>query len=171
MLRDVANYLLEPAHLADARRISLLSRDLIEAGLNPAWPEARVAAFIRHRESMVLTARATSRGEIAGFAIMQFGDERAHLNLLAVAPRHQRRGVARHLMAWLETSALTAGTFMITLELRAANVAAHAFYTAIGYREIGRVTGYYERAEDAIRMGRDVRPGQVLSCGGGACAS
>jgi ribosomal protein S18 acetylase RimI-like enzyme len=144
---------------------------LIEAGLNPAWPEARVAAFIRHRESMVLTARTTSRGEIAGFAIMQFGDERAHLNLLAVAPRHQRRGVARHLMAWLETSALTAGTFMITLELRAANVAAHAFYTAIGYREIGRVTGYYERAEDAIRMGRDVRPGQVLSCGGGACAS
>jgi ribosomal protein S18 acetylase RimI-like enzyme len=170
MLHAMATYLLEPAYMADSRRISLLSRDLIEAGLNPSWPEARIAAFIRHRESMVLTARATSRGEIAGFAIMQFGDERAHLNLLAVAPRHQRRGVARRLMAWLESSALTAGTFVITLELRAANFPAIAFYSAIGYREIGRVAGYYERAEDAIRMGRDVRPGRVLTCGGGACA-
>jgi ribosomal protein S18 acetylase RimI-like enzyme len=170
MLRTMAKYLLEPACMADARRISLLSRDLIEAGLNPTWPEARVATFIRHRESMVLTARSSSRGEIAGFAIMQFGDERAHLNLLAVAPRHQRCGIARQLMTWLELSALTAGTFAITLELRATNVAARSFYSAIGYREIGRVAGYYERAEDAIRMGRDVRPGHVLKLGDGACA-
>src|SRR5262245_24135010 len=165
----MANYLLEPANMADARRISHLSRDLIEAGLSPSWPEARVAAFIRHRESMVLTARAVSRGEIAGFAIMQFGDERAHLNLLAVAPPHQRRGIARQLMAWLEITALTAGTFAITLELRATNLAAHAFYSAIGYREIGRVTGYYECAEDAIRMGRDVRPSHCHASGSDPC--
>lgn len=161
-------YQLVPACVQDATRISLMSRQLIEGGLTPSWAAQRVAAHVRHRESVVLTARTPQ--EIAGFAIMQFGDDSAHLNLLAVAPHHRRRGIARRLMAWLEESALTAGTFGITLELRATNLAAHAFYTALGYREIGRIAGYYECVEDAIRMARDVRPGGVFSLGGATCA-
>ena len=161
-------YELVPARVQDAVRISLMSRQLIEGGLTPSWAAARVAAHVRHRESVVLTARTAQ--EIAGFAIMQFGDDSAHLNLLAVAPGHRRRGVARRLMAWLEDSALTAGTFDITLELRATNRAAYAFYTALGYRDMGRIAGYYERVEDAIRMGRDVRSGSLLSRGGTTCA-
>ena len=136
-----------------------MSHELIEAGLQPSWPEARVIAHIRHRESVVLIGR--MGWELAGFAIMQFRDETAHLNLLAVAPRHQRRGLARQLMGWLEESALTAGTFRITLELRASNASGYAFYTSLGYCEIGRVIGYYAHTEDAIRMARDVRPGDV----------
>lgn len=162
------SYELIPARIADARRIVAMSRELIEAGLSPSWPEARVVAHIRHRESVVLIAR--NGWEMAGFAIMQFGEHAAHLNLLAVAPRYQRHGVARRLMAWLEESALTAGTFGITLELRATNAPGHAFYTALGYREIERITGYYERTEDAIRMARDVRPGHVYSQGATTCA-
>lgn len=161
-------YELVPASIRDAARISLMSRQLIERGLTPSWAPQRIAAHIRHRESVVLTARAPE--EIAGFAIMQFGDDSAHLNLLAVAPWHRRRGIARRLMVWLEETALTAGSFDITLELRATNIVAHAFYTALGYEEIARIAGYYERVEDAIRMGRDVRPGRIFSRGGKACA-
>ena len=73
-------------------------------------------------------------------------------------------------MGWLEESALTAGTFGITLELRATNAVGYAFYTALGYREIERVTGYYARTEDAIRMARDVRPGHVYSQRNTTCA-
>ena len=164
----MGRYDLVLARSADARRIAAMSRDLIEAGLQPSWPEARVAAHIRDKASVVLIAR--TGWEVAGFAIMQFGDERAHLNLLAVAPRHQRRGVARQLMAWLEESALTAGTFVISLELRASNASGHAFYTALGYREIRRVAAYYARTEDAICMARDVRPAYVHSQGAGTCA-
>jgi [ribosomal protein S18]-alanine N-acetyltransferase len=162
------SYELVPARIADAPRIATMSRELIEVGLHPSWPEVRVAAHIRHRESVVLTGRAGR--EIAGFAIMQFGEDTAHLNLLAVAPWHRRRGVARKMMAWLEESALTAGTFGITLELRAGNAPGHAFYTALGYREIGRVAGYYARTEDAIRMARDVRPGRACSPRSTTCA-
>ncbi len=151
-MRDVT---LEPARVADAPRLALMSRELVENGLRPSWPAARIVWYIRHRESVVLKAR-TAR-EIIGFAIMQFGDDTAHLNLLAVCPRHRRRGIARQLVTWLEETALTAGTFNIALELRASNVAALAFYAALGYREIGRVQGYYEGMEDAIRMARDVR--------------
>lgn len=97
---------------------------------------------------------------IAGFAIMRYGDDVAHLNLLAVDPVHRRRGVARGIMSWLEETALTAGTFIIGLELRATNEAAYAFYAGMGYRELGRVSGYYQGVEHAIRMARDVRTGR-----------
>lgn len=148
---------LEPARAADAPCLAVMSRNLVEPGLSPSWPAARIAWHIRHPESVVLTAKAAR--EITGFAIMQFGDDTAHLILLAVAPHHRRRGIARQLLSWLEETALTAGTFSITLELRATNVEAHTFYASRGYREIGRVTGYYEGVEDAIRMVRDVRIG------------
>ncbi len=102
----------------------------------------------------MLAARAGTA--IVGFAIMRYGDDTAHLNLLAVAPAHRRRGIGRRLVAWLEDTALTAGTFTIALELRAGNAGARAFYAALGYRELVRVPGYYQGRECAIRMVRDV---------------
>ena len=127
-----------------------------------------MAAHIRDKASVVLIAR--TGWEIAGFAIMQFGESGRTSICWQSRPRHQRRGVARQLMTWLEESALTAGTFVISLELRASNTAGHAFYTALGYREIERVAGYYARTEDAIRMARDVRPGHVYSQRNTTCA-
>jgi ribosomal-protein-alanine N-acetyltransferase len=132
-----------------------MSRRLIEAGLEPSWPADRVLRHIRHAESVALTAR--SDGELLGFAIMQFGDATAHLNLFAVESSSRRRGIGKRLLAWLEETAITAGTFLIQLELRATNTEARRFYEAVGYREIARVPGYYQRMEDAIRMERDLR--------------
>ncbi|HEV2287031.1 MAG TPA: N-acetyltransferase [Steroidobacteraceae bacterium] len=149
------DYRLEPASLRDTARLAAMSCALIESGLRPAWGAERIGWHVRHAESVVLTARG-ERG-IAGFALMRFGDDSAHLNLLAVEPAHRRRGIARRLLTWLEESALTAGTYLIGLELRAGNEAAREFYRALGYRESGRVPGYYQGLEAAIRMERDVR--------------
>ena len=132
-----------------------MSHDYVEVGLKPAWSASRITWHIRHPESIVLTARAAD--VVCGFAIMRYADDVAHLNLLAVDPNYRRRGVARRLMTWLEETAFTAGTFIIGLELRATNEAAVAFYSALGYRELGRVPGYYQGVEPAIRMARDVR--------------
>jgi ribosomal protein S18 acetylase RimI-like enzyme len=132
-----------------------MSHEFVETGLRPAWSVSRITWHVRHPESIVLAAR--SAGAVAGFAIMRYADDVAHLNLLAVDPAHRRRGVARRLMTWLEETALTAGTFIIGLELRATNEAAFAFYSTLGYRELGRVPGYYQGIEPAIRMARDVR--------------
>lgn len=151
---DTVDHRLELARLADAPAIAAMSCRLIEAGLAPSWPAERVARHIRGAESLVLAAK---RSEcLVGFAIMQFGDTTAHLNLLAVDARSQRRGIGRALLSWLEESAVVAGTFVIQLELRASNAAAQAFYTAQGYREAGRVAGYYQRVEDAIQMVRNL---------------
>lgn len=134
-----------------------MSQELIEAGLRPAWTAARIIWHIRHADSIVLVAR--NGAETAGFALMRYGDDVAHLNLLAVGTAHRRRGVARRMMAWLEATAMTAGTFIIGLELRASNQGAYAFYAALGYRELGRIAGYYQGVEPAVRMERDLRIG------------
>src|ERR1700741_4792152 len=103
-----------------------MSHELIESGLRPAWGCQRISWFVRHPESVVLTAR--SDRAIGGFAIMRYGDEAAALNLLAVDPAHRRRGIARRLVTWLEETALTAGPRIIRLQLRAQKRDARHFY-------------------------------------------
>src|ERR1700758_5354577 len=111
MLDPVRQYRLEPARAGEAGLLAAMARELVEDGLRPSWDAARIGWHIRHSESVVLAARAARA--VAGFAIMRYGDDSAHLNLLAVAPAHRRLGVARRLIAWLESTALTAGTFNI----------------------------------------------------------
>lgn len=143
------------AQSRDATTIAHMSKRLIEVGLPWSWTPERVAKHIRHSDSVVLTARA--REELAGFAIMRFSDTTAHLDLLAVDPRCQRLGIGRRLVQWLEETAITAGTFVITLEVRAENVAARWFYRRLGYREVRCIAGYYCRVENAVQMVRDLR--------------
>jgi ribosomal-protein-alanine N-acetyltransferase len=147
---------LDLARFADAVPIALMSRRLIEAGLPSwSWTTRRVARHVHDPESVVLAAR---RGdELAGFAIMGFGEEAAHLNLLAVEPRFRRCGLGRRMVRWLEASAQVAGTFEVSLEVRAGNRIARQFYRVLGYSEADLIPGYYDRIEDAVRMVRDLR--------------
>jgi ribosomal-protein-alanine N-acetyltransferase len=150
----MADLILQPARMRDAGSIAAMSRRYVEAGLSPAWTVERVVRSIRHRDSTVLTA--TSCRALAGIAIMQYGDTSAHLNLLAVVPAYRRKGIGRRMLQWLESAARVAGTFVISLEVRAGNGPATRFYEALGYRQSGLITGYYEGVEDAIRMRRDL---------------
>jgi ribosomal-protein-alanine N-acetyltransferase len=142
------------ARRREAPQLAAMSRRLVEAGLDPSWTVDRIDRHIRHEDSVVVTARV--KNQLAGFAIMQYGDTTAHLNLLAVEATLRRLGVGRRLVRWLEESAVVAGTFTISLELRADNGVAERFYEALGYREVGRIRGYYQRVEDAIRMRREL---------------
>lgn len=140
------------ARASDAREIAEMSRDLIETGLTWSWTPARVQHFITGPDSSVVVARRERR--IAAFAIMHFGDEVAHLNLLAVAPEHRRQGIGRQLMSWLTATAVEAGVFRINLELRTHNEAARIFYECLGFVQLGIVQGYYQGREAALRMSR-----------------
>ena len=140
---------------ADAATIAAMSRELIEAGLPWTWTPERVARNLAQPDTLVLTAR--DGVPLVGFAIMQFGDERAHLSLLAVRPDCQRQGVGRRMLEWLTASALTAGIASIHLELREANQGARRFYLQQGYAETVRIPGYYRGVETAVRMLREIR--------------
>ena len=143
------------ADMGDAARLARLARDLIEAGLGWGYRAQRISELIADRDTVTLVAR--DRGHVVGFAVMRFGDERAHLVLLAVEPAHQRRRVARRMIEWLVDSARVAGMTSVHVELRARNAAAFAFYRSLGFVETFRVPGYYRGRETAVRMLRMLR--------------
>jgi [ribosomal protein S18]-alanine N-acetyltransferase len=142
------------ARPADATTIANLSRELIEYGLRWRWTPMRIAASIRDSDVNVLVA--CIRANIAGFAIMRYRDDDAHLDLLAVAPPYRRAGVGRQLLEWLEECAVVAGIFSVALEVRAANEGAQRFYRRMGYHTLVHLPGYYQGVEAALRMGRDL---------------
>ena len=139
-----------PIRLAGARDVPLIaemSRDYVEHGLGWSWTPARVLAALNHPATNVAVA-----GELVGFGIMHYGDDSAHLALLAVRPALQRRGLGTLLLDWLEKPARVAGIECIRLEARADNPSAIAFYRCQGYREAGRMAGYYRGTVDAVRL-------------------
>ena len=138
----------------DAQLIARLSRDRIEQGLGWSWTAPRVLRSIRDRETNVVVALEAS--EALGFGIMKYHDDEAHLLLLAVRAVHVRQGVGTALVDWLERSALIAGIGRVSLEARANNAEARAFYQRLGYREIQSLPGYYQGREACVRMARDL---------------
>ena len=173
---------IRPAEPRDAQPIAAMSRDFIESGLGWKYDAARVLRAMRDKETMAVVACEGGKGQtkgapggavagsvatsVAGFAIMEFGDERAHLVLLAVRPSHRRLGIGQRMLDWLLESARVAGMASIHLELRASNDAARRFYRAMGFYETVLVPGYYRggegRKEGALKMLRVLRvPGPV----------
>src|ERR1044071_3265247 len=114
------------ARIGDWPAIAHMSRLRIEQGLPWHWTPRRIAAHMRQRDSLLVVAR--DNRELVGFVMAQFGDAAVHVTLLAVAASRQRCGAGRRLMAWVEESAITAGIFKISLEVRAGNRAAQRFY-------------------------------------------
>ncbi len=143
----------------DAAPIASMSARLIETGLRQSWTRRRVGWHIRNPNSIVLTA--SDNDSLAGFAIMHFSDDSAHLNLLAVEPAFRRIGIGRSLVNWLEKSAVVAGTFIVSLEVRADNADALGFYSKLGYRETGLLQNYYDGKFDALLLARDLRVRQI----------
>jgi [ribosomal protein S18]-alanine N-acetyltransferase len=139
---------------ADAQAIACMSRDCIEYGLGWSWRPARVRRSIADASTNVVVCKDPL--ELTGFAIMKYGDEEAHLLLLAVDSRKRRRGVGSALLSWLESTARTAGLGVIRLETRRSNLAAQAFYSRLGYREVARVRGWYRGIEDGVRFAKDL---------------
>ena len=145
---------LELALSSDASSIAHLSRTQIEQGLPWSWRVERVSSALRSPDTVVLVARCSIG--VAGFAIMYFGDEQAHLNLLAVRPEWRRQGIGRSLLQWLETSAVVAGISVIYLEMRSRNQDALVFYQRLGFRPVQQLVGYYGGRESAIRLAKDL---------------
>ena len=138
----------------DAKSIAIMSRDLIEIGLDWTWTPKRILRSIMTATTNVLVCR--DNQTVIGFSIMDFDEDQAHLSLLAVHPKYQRLGIGRHLVAWQEKSALVAGISVVYLEVRATNQIAQNFYLRLGYQKVKPLKCYYRGNENAILMARDL---------------
>jgi len=141
----------------DAYAIATMARDLIETGLPWTWTPERVTRNIRNRN--ITTIVACDGEEVVAFGIMYFGDEDAHLNLIAVEPAYQRAGLGQRVIEWLKQSCYAAGIARIDAELRITNRSARAFYRKCGFRERALMPGYYSGVETAVTMTLPLRPG------------
>jgi len=134
----------------DAAGIAAMSREEIERGLPWSWTEGRVARAIANPEANVIVAGPP--GAVAGFGIMSYAGDEAHLLLFAVAPTQRRQGIGSALLEWLEAVARDSGVRRIHVECRRGNDAARNFYGEHGYHEVTIVRRYYRGLDDAIAL-------------------
>ncbi|SIT25888.1 tRNA (adenosine(37)-N6)-threonylcarbamoyltransferase complex dimerization subunit type 1 TsaB [Achromobacter sp. MFA1 R4] len=95
-------------------------------------------------------------GRLAGFAILMFAPDVAHLLVIAVARDLHRQGLGGVLLDWCEQQARERGLEGLLLEVRPSNTSAISFYKRHGYLQIGVRRAYYPAEkggrEDALVM-------------------
>ncbi|HPF35807.1 MAG TPA: ribosomal protein S18-alanine N-acetyltransferase [Candidatus Krumholzibacteria bacterium] len=90
-------------------------------------------------------------GALAGFLMAWVVVDEYHVVNLAVDPGRRRRGLAARLLAAGLDEAVGDGCVSATLEVRASNAGAIAFYGAHGFVQVGRRPRYYaDNGEDAL---------------------
>lgn len=99
---------------------------------------------------------------VAGFAALRVVKPEAEVTVVAVAPGRLRRGIARRLLDRLHRHAREAGCAIVGLEVSAANAAAIALYSALGYKVVGRRKRYYPDGSDALLMSLHLPGSKIL---------
>lgn len=97
-------------------------------------------------------------GRMAGYMIVWFVEDEAHLANIAVAPWARQRGYAQRMLDHLYEEAYLRGSKMIVLEVRGSNEAAVRLYERNGFVAGGIRKDYYRQPrEDALVMVRFLR--------------
>lgn len=136
---------IRPFRPGDGEAVVALWRD---CGLTRSWndPHRDIARKLAQQPEGFLVAEAPD-GTVRASAMFGYDGHRGWVNYLAVAPEHQRRGLARALMqageAWLQAQ----GCPKLNLLVRRSNLAAVAFYARLGYGE-----------DDVVSLGRRLIP-------------
>ena len=91
--------------------------------------------------------------ELAGYIGFLIVDAEAHITTIAVAPAHQRAGVASTLIIDGIRTLLLSGVTSLSLEVAANNEPAQALYRRFGFAPVGVRKNYYPvTGQDALVM-------------------
>ena len=85
--------------------------------------------------------------------------DEAHITVLAVDPRYQRRGLGCWLLIHLLEDAYRRRLQRATLEVRASNSRAISLYEAFGFEILGNRNRYYPDGEDALILWQNALKG------------
>ena len=126
-----------------------------------AYSRAELQFFVQHPRST--TTVAESEGHIAGFCVVDWklesGRKLGHFITIDVAPEFRRIGLGRLLMQTGEGLLAEMGCGAIALEVATNNDAAQAFYERLGYRQTGRIPGYYADGTNGLVMRKTLDSG------------
>ena len=146
---------IEFAKVSDVAEIGNLSRKYIEHDLGWKYTPEKLKKLIKNRSKNVVVARKGNK--LVGFGIMTYHEEQANLDLLAVKMLYRRQGKGKQILKWLEEVALTAGIFIIFVQVRKINKGAINFYKKLGYEIIDEKSGYYRGQETGVIMSKNIR--------------
>lgn len=100
--------------------------------------------------------REPGEGALAGYFLVMYAVDEAHLLDVAVSGERQGSGLGRWLLDRIATRSRAMGMTSVLLEVRPSNERALQVYGRYGYTQIGRRKGYYPahegQREDAIVM-------------------
>jgi ribosomal-protein-alanine N-acetyltransferase len=146
---------------ADVTRVLEIAASLPES---PHWPKSAYLDALnpestRRRIALVAAGSGlVGPCQVEGFAVASLLPPQAELESIGVAAGSQRRGLGRRLFDALLSELRTAGVLEITLEVRASNHAAQAFYRRAGLSQTGTRRAYYaDPVEDAALMRLDLK--------------
>jgi len=144
---------IRPMAPADLRRVAEIANSLPTA---PHWPEAAYAHAIDPRAILRRIALVAENPDgVVAFAIASVIAPQAELETIAVAAEVQRQGIACLLLTRLFAALKTFSVTEVTLEVRASNRSALAFYGSSGFSQTGLRPLYYaDPQEDALILGR-----------------
>jgi ribosomal-protein-alanine N-acetyltransferase len=134
------------------------------------WRQEDYLQLARNPGGTILVAEVEGANpqEVAGFAVFHRVMDEAELRNIAIAPAHQRQGIARALLQAGIRTLQGFGVRQVFLEVRALNQPALAFYRAAEFQLLYTRRDYYhDPVEDALVMGCDITPSSEFSSGQG----
>jgi ribosomal-protein-alanine N-acetyltransferase len=120
------------------------------ACFEPVFQFSRRAMQYFAEARRAVTVLAEAEDELVGFCIAEVEGPVGYVVTLDVVQAWRRQGLARRLMAEIETRVHAAGAMEMALHVFTGNVSAMQFYEGIGYGRVGMVKGFYGRGLDAL---------------------
>jgi ribosomal-protein-alanine N-acetyltransferase len=115
-------------------------------------------AVMGDHETYPVQHASPGEGSVVGFIMAWLVADELHITNLAVAPEARRCGVAAALLEQSIREAVEVGAVWCQLEVKVSNTPARGLYRLFGFKPLGIRKGYYHNGEDAVVMGRDLKP-------------
>jgi [ribosomal protein S18]-alanine N-acetyltransferase len=129
---------------------------LEQASFTNPWSRETLVWELRNSDVTRIFIVRDDIGSMIAFCACWIIFDELHINTLAVAPAHRRRGVATVLLNRVLGEAAAAGARKATLEVRASNQPAIQLYERLGFRVTAVRERYYMQPdEDALILWRD----------------
>lgn len=131
------------ASMADLERIAEIER----SSFPDPYPRGLLKAFFFMPSAYIV---AEAGGRVVGYAIGIIRRETlGHIVSIAVDPLERRHGVGGALLNSLIDKLGSMGAKKLRLEVRVSNSAAKRLYAKAGFKEKGKIRGYYQDGEEA----------------------
>ena len=121
---------------------------------NTAWPAEQFRAEIGKATRMFLVVESNAQIIAYAGAFLPNAGGEGDIMTIAVAPEFRRKGIAKELIARLESWAKARGAIAMMLEVDISNIEAIKLYQNLGYESLNIRKNYYGYGRDAQIMRR-----------------